>query len=142
MAESLINRIVILFYKHPRLSSGVTFVSIGVFLISGVHSFNSDFNNSTSIYICLLSLISSALLIYVMSIKKSIVFTGLHDYFNKNRDCVASEVEINFFIRESHAAGFGEEFESYLSVLGRKPLIRECMNKALELKKIKSPMDA
>lgn len=60
----------------------------------------------------------------------------------ENQDKTATDKEIDFFLRESENSGFKPQFESYLNSLDRKPLIKECMIKCMELSKINVGMDA
>lgn len=64
------------------------------------------------------------------------------EYFVANQEEVATDIEIDFFMREAEDGGFKNQLESYLNNLNRKPLIKECMIKCMELSKNNMDMDA
>lgn len=49
--------------------------------------------------------------------------------------------KLNSF-EEAESSGFKPKFESYLKSLNRRPLIKECMMKCMELSKQSMGMDA
>ncbi|QRC83515.1 hypothetical protein IFY68_05558 (plasmid) [Klebsiella pneumoniae] len=80
--------------------------------------------------------------LYVIINKESIIAFNLMEYFVEHQDEVAADEEIEFFLREAESSGFKPKFESYLKSLNRRPLIKECMMKCMELSKQSMGMDA
>lgn len=127
------NQIYFLFYKHPVAAFMSSLISFLLCVISIVCIFVADYHPDTAMLILLFALPVFLLTTHINIIKDKVMSMNITEYFVENQHCVARDEEIEFFVRESHKAGFGQEFENYLKNLGRKPLIGECLKKAMKL---------
>ncbi|MBQ0600859.1 hypothetical protein J7S78_13760 [Klebsiella oxytoca] len=132
----------VFFYKNPVFSKLITIFFTALFFIKSVGFAKSDFNDLVSGLAALFYFIMMTITLYAVINRNSIISFNIMEYFVENQDKTATDKEIDFFLRESENSGFKPQFESYLNSLDRKPLIKECMIKCMELSKINVGMDA
>lgn len=142
MFRKITTGLITFFYKHPLLSKLITIFSTVLFFIESVCYAKSDFKDLASGLSALLYLTIMTINLYVIINKESIIAFHLMEYFVEHQDEVAADEEIEFFLREAESNGFKPKFESYLKSLNRRPLIKECMKKCMELSKQSMGMDA
>ncbi|HCL5581131.1 TPA: hypothetical protein N2N40_002559 [Citrobacter freundii] len=142
MFHKITTGLITFFYKHPLLSKLITIFSTALFFIESVCYAKSDFKDLASGFAAILYFAIMTINLYVIINKESIIAFNLMEYFVKHQDEVAADEEIEFFLREAKNSGFKPQFESYLNSLNRKPLIKECMMKCMELSKQSVGMDA
>ncbi|WP_435322287.1 hypothetical protein [Klebsiella sp. HN106] len=142
MFHKITTGLMVFFYKNPLLSKLITVFFTALFFIKTVDFAKSDFNDLVSGLAALFYFIMMTIAFYAVINRNSIISFNLMEYFVENQDKIATDEEIIFFLREAENSGFRPQFESYLNSLDRKPLIKECMVKCLELSKINVGMDA
>ncbi|EIZ1085910.1 hypothetical protein MPI44_004458 [Klebsiella oxytoca] len=142
MFHKITTGLIVFFYKRPLLSKLITIFSTVFFVIECVYYAKSGFKDLASGFAAFLYFTVMTITLYAIINRDSIIAFNLMEYFVKHQDEVAADEEIEFFLREAENSGFKPQFESYLNSLNRKPLIKECMMKCMELSKQSVGMDA
>lgn len=134
--------LIILFYKKPFLSKFYTLGFTALFIIYTTELLRSESRSVTSALAALVFLILTVASIYAILRKDKIININLGKYFVSRRNKIATDEEISFFITTSCCEEYKKEFENYLNGLNRKPLIKECLIKLLELNNRNMRIDA
>nr|WP_282562045.1 hypothetical protein [Providencia rettgeri] len=132
--RKLISAMLVLAYKYPIATKLIAILFTTLFIISSVKFIESGFNSlMDGVLTILLAIAMIKSLLFALD-KTTIANHHLTHYFIENQDAIASDEEIAFFLREAEAEGFKTELMDYINKLGRKPLIKECLSKCLDLK--------
>ncbi len=134
---------VLLLTLHRRnLCWGILIFMCIFFFTDGVAFYKSDFTDFLAAFNAILSFIIGTTLFYFLINKSEMTFNTIIRFMIKHQEEVARNEFLNFFINQAKLAGVGAEFTEYLHLLGRPPLIKECMSKLMDLTNINVNMDA
>lgn len=142
MFHNITTGLIVFFYKRPLLNKLIIIFSTAFFFIESVDFAKSGFKDLASGFAAFVYFTAMTISLYYIINRESIIAFNLMEYFVKHQDEVAEDEEIEFFLREAENSGFKQQFENYLNSLNRKPLIKECMMKCMELSKKSVGMDA
>lgn len=127
--------------KRPVLSKLLAVMFTVLFFIQITDFANSKFRDFISGFAALSYFLAMTITVVSVVKKHEIIFFKLTSYFVENQEQTATDQEIDFFLLEAEKEGFKSDLEDYINSLNRKPLIKECMVKCMELSKSKG-MDA
>lgn len=129
-------------YKHRLVFNLFTLLSTVLLIVNIIDFYKSGYTDSTSGILSATYLLVTVAMLFLIINRDSFRSYIIMKYFVNNQENEVSDEELSFFYQEAEKEGFRHELDVYLKSLNRKPLIKECMIKCLELSKNKEDLSA